>query len=79
MTHLSKDDPPTLVLHGTIDELVPVEQSDRLVEKLKALGVPVVYDRFEGWPHTMDVAIPVNRRIQWQMNQFFETHLKAAK
>ena len=79
VTHLSKDDPPTLVIHGTIDKLVPVEQSDRLVERLKALGVPVVYDRFEGWPHTMDLAMPVNQRVQWQMNRFFDTHLKAAK
>ncbi|NIA13206.1 MAG: alpha/beta hydrolase fold domain-containing protein [Nitrospiraceae bacterium] len=78
VTYLSKDDPPTLVLHGTIDELVPIWQSDQLVEKLKELGVPVVYDRFEGWPHTMDLAIPVTRRVQWQMNRFFDTYLSAA-
>ena len=75
INHLTKDDPPTLVVHGTIDELVPVWQSDVLVDKLKALGIPVVYEKYEGWPHTMDVALDVNRRLQWAMNKFLDKHL----
>jgi len=73
--HLTKDDPPTLVVHGTIDDLVPVWQSDVLVDELKALGIPVVYEKYEGWPHTMDVALDVNRRLQWAMNKFLDKHL----
>ncbi|MBN2307792.1 MAG: alpha/beta hydrolase [Candidatus Hydrogenedentes bacterium] len=76
LTYLSKDDPPTLILHGTIDELVPVEQSDVLAQKLEALGVPVVYDRLEGWPHTMDRAEAVNERCRFFMDRFFKRYLR---
>ncbi len=79
ITHLDKDDPPTLILHGTIDELVPIEQADTLAKKLKELGVPCVYDRLEGYPHTMDLAYEVNVRCQWFINRFLEKHLGAVK
>lgn len=74
--HISSDDPPTLIFQGTLDELVPVIQSDRLNEKLKNTGVPVEYHRLEGWPHTMDLAVEVNEYFQYYMNRFFEKYLK---
>jgi dipeptidyl aminopeptidase/acylaminoacyl peptidase len=39
--HVSGDDPPTLLFHGSSDPIVPVEQSKLLAQKLKAAGVPV--------------------------------------
>ncbi len=76
---ISKDAPPTLILHGTLDETVPIEQSDALAARLKELGVPCVYDRLEGWPHTMDLAEPVNARCRWFMDRFFAKHLPLAE
>jgi acetyl esterase/lipase len=38
ITHVSVDDPPTLIIHGDADALVPIEQSQRLIEKMKAAG-----------------------------------------
>jgi dipeptidyl aminopeptidase/acylaminoacyl peptidase len=32
--------PPTLVLHGDADKLVPLQQSELLMKKLEELGVP---------------------------------------
>jgi acetyl esterase/lipase len=75
MHYLAKNVPPTLIFHGTIDDTVPVWQSDKLAEKLKELGVPCDYDKFDGWPHTMDLAIDVNKRCQWFMNKFFARYL----
>ena len=75
LTYVTKDDPPTLILQGTIDDLVPVWQSDRLAEKLKQAGVPYQYEKFEGWPHTMDIAVDVNKRCQWLMMKFFARYL----
>lgn len=72
--HLTKDDPPTLIFHGTIDGTVPVVQADMLAEKLKKLGIDYVYERYEGWPHVMDLAEAVNRRCVYQMEQFFKKH-----
>ncbi|GMW02326.1 MAG: hypothetical protein AMXMBFR84_34620 [Candidatus Hydrogenedentota bacterium] len=73
--HLSADDPPTLTFHGTIDELVPIEQADTLHRKLDELGVPNYYDRVEGWPHSMDIAKPVNDRCLFIMQRFLKKYL----
>ena len=37
---ITRDDPPTLIAHGDADVLVPLEQSQRVIDKLKDLGVP---------------------------------------
>lgn len=70
--HLTRDDPPTLTFHGTIDSTVPIIQADKLSEKLKELGIDYIYERYEGWPHVMDLAEAVNRRCIYQMEQFFK-------
>lgn len=72
---LDANDPPTLVFQGTIDDIVPVEQSDILVEKLKELGIPHHYEKFEGWPHTMDLAQPVNDRCRFVIEKFLAEYL----
>jgi dipeptidyl aminopeptidase/acylaminoacyl peptidase len=38
--HVSKSSAPTLILHGDKDTLVPLQQSELMVEKLKKVGVP---------------------------------------
>ncbi|MDM8005241.1 MAG: alpha/beta hydrolase [Phycisphaerae bacterium] len=73
--HLTKKAPPTLILHGTIDDTVPIAQADLLAKRLKELGVPYEYERLEGWPHTMDLAEDVNRRCLWRVEQFLARHL----
>lgn len=76
MTHLDESDPPTLIFQGTLDDLVPYTQSDRLAEQLDALGVPYWYDRLDGWPHTMDMAVPVSDRVKLVVGAFFEEYLR---
>lgn len=79
LTFLTKDDPPTLTFHGTIDELVPVVESDRLHANLDALGIPNAYDKIEGWPHTMDAAVDINRHCQYVIDRFLEKYLPLPK
>ena len=43
--------PPTLLLHGDADEFVPVNQSEKLYQKLKAAGAQVEFRVFEGEGH----------------------------
>jgi acetyl esterase/lipase len=40
ITHVSADDPPTLIVHGDADRLVPIQQAERIVARLKEVGVP---------------------------------------
>ncbi len=67
--------PPTLILHGTSDTLVPVCQSDTLKSRLDALGVPCEYYRVPLWPHSMDIAKRVNDFSQQKMEAFFKKYL----
>ena len=75
VTWLHDSCPPTLILHGTSDNLVPVSQADMLKEKLDSLGIPVEYYRLPFWPHAMDVAKRVNDFAAKQMEAFFEKHV----
>jgi len=58
ITHVSADDPPTLIIHGDADQLVPFQQSRDLVDKLRAAGVPakliVRPGAKHGWPKLAD-------------------------
>src|SRR5262249_54903082 len=38
--HVSAADPPTLIIHGDADKLVPIEQAEAIVAKFKEVGVP---------------------------------------
>ncbi len=46
------DGPPTLLIHGTADALVPYQCSQDLLAELKAAGVEAVLLTLEGAPHT---------------------------
>ena len=58
--YVSRNVPPTMILHGTSDTLVPISQSDLLKSKLDSLGVPCVFYKVPLWPHTMDIVQRVN-------------------
>lgn len=73
--HVDAQDPPTLIIQGTLDDLVPVEQADVLAEKLCDVGVPYWYARLDGWPHTLDIAVPCNEYVIRLMQRFFEEFL----
>jgi acetyl esterase/lipase len=54
VTHVTADDPPTWIIHGDADELVPIQQAELIVEMLKSVGVPaelsVKPGAAHGWP-----------------------------
>ena len=79
MYYLTKGDPPTLILHGTLDQIVPIEQSDALAKKLKKLGISYTYDRLKGWPHTMDAAEPAFNRCVFFIDEFLDEHVSLPK
>lgn len=53
-SYLTADYPPTLLLHGTADQTIPVRSSFELYEALTALGVPVELHVVEGVTHIFD-------------------------
>jgi len=52
--HITPDDPPTLIIHGDQDALVPLEQSETMIAKLKREGIYaqliVKHGAGHGWP-----------------------------
>lgn len=51
VTWVTKDCAPLFIMHGTVDPLVGLDQSQKLAEKLKAAGVEVTLDVVEGGAH----------------------------
>lgn len=80
ITYVDRDDPPFLIAHGTADRLVTVDQSDRLVARLKKAGVPVDYLRIEGVAHglkgTPKGGHPTLDEVYEQVHEFFDKQLK---
>ena len=76
VNYVAADDPPTLIFHGTIDDIVPVEQSEKLRSKLEVAGVPVEYHRIKGLPHFMEAGKEANNYCRFYMTEFFRKYLK---
>jgi iduronate 2-sulfatase len=75
VSYVSFDDPPALILHGTEDALVPVEQSRILHASLKAAHVPAELIIIEGAPHSFHLQ-PKQRDLRRKVVAFFDKHLK---
>ncbi|MCA9056362.1 MAG: prolyl oligopeptidase family serine peptidase, partial [Planctomycetaceae bacterium] len=71
VTHISKQDPPFLIAHGTHDELVPIDQSVKFHAELRREGVDSTFIRVQGGGHNVLVAPGLDERVKL----FFERHL----
>lgn len=74
LTHLDANDPPTLIIQGTLDDVVPPEQSDLLAERLQSLGVSYWYSRIDGWPHTLDIVWDNFEHTSLLIHEFLKAH-----
>ena len=72
VNHASGDDPPTLIIHGDADKLVPIQQAETMVKKLSEAGVEAKLvtkaGAAHGWP---DQAKDMVLIADW-----FDAHLK---
>ncbi|MEO6846381.1 MAG: alpha/beta hydrolase [Chthoniobacterales bacterium] len=53
ITHISKNTPPFMLMHGDVDELVPVEESLAFYDALKKAGVDVGLKIIKDSPHSI--------------------------
>ena len=80
VTHISKDDPPFLLVHGENDRVVPYVQSVEFDKALKAGGVESTFYTVKGAGHGFRNAGAAERTaIDRAVREFFDKHLKPAK
>lgn len=75
--HVSKDDPPVLMIHGTADIIVPIIHSERMLQKLKDAGVEAELITVKGEGHGWGG--PVAARTTADAIKFLDEHLKGKK
>lgn len=78
VTYVDKNDPPILIMHGTADKTVPVEQSKQFAAKLKEAGARHELVIVEGTPHTFHLQ-PKQADLRPKVLGFFDQHLKATR
>jgi acetyl esterase/lipase len=76
VTYVTADDAPFLIMHGDKDPLVPLRQSERMVEELKAKNVEVELITYEGAGH--GGAEFISDESRQRISDFFAKHLKPA-
>lgn len=77
IAHVTKDDPPFLIVHGTKDGTVPIGQSELLDKALRTANVSCTFMRIEVGGH--DVRVFQSAESRKAIVAFFEKHLKSAK
>jgi acetyl esterase/lipase len=80
ITHVTPDDPPFLLIHGDRDELVPVEQSQLMYDRLVQANVPAQLVIVKNGRHSMTTpdgsATPTLAEINQIIQDFLATYLK---
>ncbi len=75
ITHAGPNSPPTLLLQGEHDSLVPASACRALHQKLVQAGVPVVHVEYPQTEHAFDVVIltrysPANQAALYELERF---------
>lgn len=78
VTHVDKHDAPILIMHGTADKTVDIEQSKFFAAKLKEAGARHELIIVEGAPHTFHLQ-PKQADLRPKVLGFFDEHLKLGR
>ena len=71
--HISKDNAPFLIVHGTEDENVPIAQAQQFYEKMQAAGVAVKFVKVNAG-HTFQTP-ETRRQLALETLAFFQRYL----
>jgi acetyl esterase/lipase len=80
INYATKDDPPILIMHGDMDMLVPVHQSELFYKALKKAGVEATFYIVKGSGHGFrDAQNDTPEDLSNMAIDFFDKHLKTRK
>ena len=63
ITYVHRHFPPTLLIHGNADDIVPVEASFAMYKSLAEAGAPVELHVYDGAPHAFDALPEFGRQL----------------
>ena len=72
LTYASANFPPTLLIQGNKDEIVPAEEATNMYEALDKAGVPVELHMFANQPHGFDADPKLGRQCADLMLSFMD-------
>jgi len=70
VTFVTKDDPPFLIMHGTNDNTVPINQAERLYKAEKEAGIDTTFVKIEGGGHGIG-----GPEVEARVKAFLDKHL----
>jgi acetyl esterase/lipase len=80
VTYAKAGAPPILILHGEVDDVVPLSQSKAMYERLRAAGAPAtlvtVANANHNFAPTAGPINPTRHEITKLVGDFFDAHLK---
>lgn len=76
LAHVSRDYPPTLLIHGTTDRTVPPLASILMYEALVSAGVPVEMHMYAEQPHAFDARPEFGRQVAAEMILFLNRYVR---
>ena len=76
ITYAGKNSPPFLFVHGSADTIVPIQQSEDMVDKLRRAGASAQLLRVADEGHGLNRDSPSTRKSIANMMVFFEETLK---
>ena len=76
VTHVGPSFPPTLLIHGAADDLVPVRASLLMHDALVAAGVQVDLHVYAGQPHAFDSEPRFGRLCAAEMQLFLDRYVR---
>ncbi len=79
VTYARKDFPPTMLIHGTKDELVPWRASLQMYDALEKAGAPAELHLFNGLPHAFDANSAYSRSISDLIHLFLQRNMPATE
>jgi acetyl esterase/lipase len=79
ITHVTADDAPTLIIHGDADKLVPLQQSEEMVTKLKDVGVPAKLVVKKGCGHGWLTILKDTESLADWFDQYLKERPKASQ
>jgi acetyl esterase/lipase len=75
LSHVRADYPPTLLLHGTADQTIPVEESVAMYAALREVGAPVELHVIEGVTHLFDAHADLAAASATWIDLFLDRHV----